>query len=121
AVRRAPARAQGRKPRGAGGGQGGRGERGRGVADKRADRAPARAGGVFAGWAAGFAPRKLVPAGWKKVPGKEPPADPRDPHVSVVEALSWAIVLGVAMETARLVAIRVTTKQLARAEDSFNQ
>ena len=72
--------------------------------------------GVMAGLVAGFATRKLVTAGWKQVTGKEPPSDPRDPHVSLSEALSWAIVLGVAMETARLVAIRVTTRQLARAE-----
>jgi len=72
--------------------------------------------GVMAGLVAGFGTRKLVTAGWKKLTGKEPPSDPRDPHVSLSEALSWAIVLGVAMETARLVAIRVTTRQLARAE-----
>jgi hypothetical protein len=92
-----------------------------GMPDKRADRASVQAVGVFAGLAAGFATRKLVTAGWKKVTGKEPPSDPRDPHVSVVEALSWAIVLGVAMETARLLAIRVTMKQLARAEGSSGQ
>ena len=77
--------------------------------------------GVMAGLVAGFATRKLVTVGWKQVTGKEPPKDPRDPHVSIGEALSWAIVLGVAMETARLVAIRVTTKQLARAEAQLRQ
>jgi len=94
----------------------GPGERGTSMADKRADRASVQAVGVMAGLAAGFATRKIVTAGWKKITGKEPPSDPRDPHVSIVEALSWAIVLGVAMETARLVAIRVTTKQLAKSE-----
>jgi Protein of unknown function (DUF4235) len=92
-----------------------------GMAEKRADRASAQAVGIMAGLAAGFATRKLVTAGWKKVTGKEPPSDPRDPRVSIGEALSWAIVLGVAMETARLVAIRVTTKQLARAEAQLRQ
>jgi hypothetical protein len=92
-----------------------------GMADKRADRASVQAMGVMAGLAAGFATRRLVTAGWKKVTGKEPPADPRDPRVSIAEALSWAVVLGVAMETARLVAIRVTTRQLARAQDSSGQ
>jgi hypothetical protein len=41
--------------------------------------------------------------------------------VSIGEALSWAIVLGVAMETARLVAIRVTTNQLRRNAASNGQ
>ena len=85
------------------------------MADKRPD-GFSQIVGVMAGLAAGFGTRKLVTAGWKKLTGKEPPSDPRDPHVSLSEALSWAIVLGVAMETARLVAIRVTTRQLARAE-----
>ena len=85
------------------------------MADKRPD-AFSQMVGVMAGLVAGFGTRKLVTAGWKKLTGKEPPSDPRDPHVSLSEALSWAIVLSVAMETARLVAIRVTTRQLARAE-----
>ena len=86
------------------------------MADKRPD-GFSQAVGVMAGLAAGFGTRKLVTAGWKKFTGKEPPSDPRDPHVSLGEALSWAIVLGVAMETARLVAIRVTARQLRRAVD----
>ena len=90
------------------------------MADKRPD-AFSQMVGVMAGLVAGFGTRKLVTAGWKKLTGKEPPNDPRDLHVSLSEALSWAIVLGVAMETARLVAIRVTTRQLARAEAQLRQ
>jgi hypothetical protein len=88
-----------------------------GMADKRADQI-SQTMGIMAGLAAGFGTRKIVTVGWKKVTGKEPPSDPRDPHVSIGEALSWAIVLGIAMETARLVAIRATTKQLRRNSDS---
>jgi hypothetical protein len=101
--------------------EGGPGLRGMSMTDKRADRASVQAVGVLAGLAAGFATRKLITAGWKKVTGKEPPSDPQDPHVSIGEALSWAIVLGVAMETARLVAIRVTTNQLRRNAASNGQ
>jgi hypothetical protein len=86
-----------------------------GMAEKRADRASVQTVGIMAGLAAGFATRKLITAGWTKVTGKEPPSDPGDPHVSIGEALSWAIVLGVTMETARLVAIRVTTNRLRNA------
>jgi len=99
----------GRHPR-AGGGPG---QKGTGMSDKRRD-GLVQALGVFAGLAAGFTTRRLVTAGWKKVTGKEPPSDPQDPHVSLGEALSWGIILGVTMETARLVAIRVATKQLRR-------
>ena len=90
------------------------------MANKRGN-AGAQAAGVMAGLAAGFATRKLVTAGWKQVTGKEPPSNPQDLRVSIGEALSWAIVLGVAMETARLVAIRVTTRQLSRKEASPGQ
>ena len=90
------------------------------MADKRPD-GFSQIVGVMAGLAAGFGTRKLVTAGWKRFTGKEPPSDPRDPHVGLGEALSWAIVLGVAMETARLVAIRVTTRRMTRSTDSHGQ
>ena len=87
------------------------------MADKRGD-GVSRVVGTFAALAAAMGTRKLVTVGWKQVTGKEPPKDPRDLHVSLGEALSWAIVLGVAMETARLVAIRVTSRQVRRAVDN---
>lgn len=81
------------------------------MADKRGD-GVSRAIGTFAALAAAMGTRKLVTVGWKKVTGKEPPNDPIDPRVSVGEALSWAILLGVTMETARLLAQRVATRKL---------
>ena len=98
----------------------GPGQKGTGMADKRGN-GVAQAVGVLAGLAAGFATRKLVTVGWKRVTGKEPPSDPQDPRVSIGEALSWAIVLGVAMETARLVAARAAARQLRRGADSNGQ
>jgi hypothetical protein len=92
-----------------------------GMADKRRPDGFSQMVGVMAGLIAGFGTRKAVTAGWKKFTGKEPPSDPRDPRVSLGEALSWAIVLGVAMETARLVAIRVTTRRLTRHAASNGQ
>ncbi len=83
------------------------------MADKRGD-GVSRAVGTFAALAAGMGTRKLVTAGWKRVTGKEPPSDPHDPHVGFGEALSWAIVLGVAMETARLLAQRAATRRMRR-------
>ena len=82
-----------------------------GMADKRGD-GVSRAVGTFAALAAAMGTRKLVTVGWKKVTGKEPPSDPHDPQVHFGEALSWAILLGVTMETARVVAQRAATRKL---------
>ena len=83
------------------------------MSDKRGD-GVSKAMGSFAAIAAAMGTRKLVTAGWKKVTGKEPPSDPHDPHVGIGEALSWAIVLGVTMETARLLAQRAATRGMRR-------
>ena len=83
----------------------------KGMADKRGD-GLSRAVGTFAALAAAMGTRKLVTVGWKKVTGKEPPSDPHDPQVHFGEALSWAILLGVTMETARVVAQRAATRKL---------
>ena len=83
------------------------------MADKRGD-GVSRAVGTFAALAAGMGTRKLVTVGWKRFTGKEPPSDPHDPHVRIGEALSWAIVLGVTMETARLLAQRAARRRMRR-------
>ena len=81
------------------------------MADKRGD-GLSRAIGTFAALAAAMVTRKLVTVGWKKITGKEPPSDPHDPQVHFGEALGWAILLGVTMETARVVALRAATRKL---------
>jgi Protein of unknown function (DUF4235) len=83
------------------------------MSDKRGE-GVSRVVGTFAAVAAAMATRKLVTAGWKRLTGKEPPSDPHDPQVGFGEALSWAIVLGVTMETARLVAQRAATRRMRR-------
>jgi len=83
------------------------------MADKRGD-GLSRAVGTFAAVAAAMGTRKLVTVGWKKITGKEPPSDPGDPQVGFSEALSWAILLGVTMETARLLAQRATVRRITR-------
>ena len=70
--------------------------------------------GTLAALGAAMLTRRLVTAGWKRLTGKEPPDDPQDQSVGFGEALSWAIILGVAMETARLVAQRTATRQIRR-------
>ena len=56
--------------------------------------------------AAGFIARKAVTFAWTKVTGKEPPANPEDPGVALVEALSWSVLTGVTVAALRLLAIR---------------
>jgi uncharacterized membrane protein len=49
---------------------------------------------------------------WKRVTGKEPPSNPEDPEVALGEAIGWAVAMGVAMSTARLLATRLTAKRM---------
>lgn len=78
---------------------------------KNADLTARIAGGV-ASLAAGFAARKLIEFGWKKITGKEPPTEPESPEVAIVEAVSWAVVTGVGIEVSRLLATRLVAKRL---------
>jgi hypothetical protein len=45
--------------------------------------------------------RKVLAVAWTKVFGKQPPVDLKDPKVTFPEAIGWAIVLAVVVETAR--------------------
>ena len=83
------------------------------MSDKRGD-GGTKALGALAAFAAAFAARKLITIAWTKITGKEPPSDPQDPQVGIGEALSWAVVMGVAIETARLLAGRAATRRLRR-------
>jgi hypothetical protein len=71
----------------------------------------ARAINALAGAAAAFGARKLITFGWKKLTGKEPPEHPEDPQVGLREALIWGVVLGVSVSTARMLAMRATTRR----------
>jgi hypothetical protein len=80
------------------------------MADKRAD-IGARLIGSLAALAAGFFMRKLITSVWTKTTGKEPPAHPEDPQVALGEAMGWAILTGVGVEAARLLATRAAAKR----------
>ena len=54
----------------------------------------------------------LISLVWTRATGKEPPVHPEDLEVGLKEALGWAVVTGVAMEAARLLATRAATKQV---------
>jgi len=70
-----------------------------------------RAVSALAGAAAAFGARKLITFGWTKLTGKEPPEHPEDPQVAMREALIWGVVLGVTVSTARMLAMRATTRR----------
>ena len=63
--------------------------------------------------------RKVLGTAWTKARGKEPPVDLTDPRVTFGEAIGWAILLGIAVETARFFIIRAVAKrQLPPAGDA---
>ena len=85
------------------------------MSDQRAE-GVSRAVGAFAAFAGAYGARKVVAYGWRRITGKEPPTDPQDPKVGIGEALTWAVLLGVAMEAARLLAGRAATKNIRRGD-----
>jgi len=58
-----------------------------------------------------FVARKVITVIWTRTTGKVPPTDPADPAVSVLQALSWAVVAGVTIEAARVFATRATARR----------
>jgi Protein of unknown function (DUF4235) len=81
------------------------------MSDQRADMTTKIAGGIAA-FAAAYAARKLIAFAWTRATGREPPVHPEDPDVGLKEALGWAMVTGVVMEAARLLATRAAAKQV---------
>jgi len=69
------------------------------------------------GFAAAFAARKMLHFAWKQVTGKEPPEHPEDPQVALGEAISWALLLGLGVGVARMLATRAVTKKVAEPSE----
>ena len=67
-----------------------------------------------AAFGAGFVARRAITFAWKKATGKEPPTSPESPETHIAEALAWAVVMGVGMEVARLLATRAAAKRWAK-------
>ena len=64
----------------------------------------------LAATAASMAARQAITFLWTRATGKEPPTHPSDAQVALPEALGWAMLTGVTIGTARLLAIRATTR-----------
>ena len=82
------------------------------MADKRGSGGNKVISGVV-GFAAAFGARKMLIFAWKRITGKEPPEHPEDPQVALGEALGWALVLGIGVQVARMLALRATSKRIA--------
>jgi hypothetical protein len=87
------------------------------MADKRGD-GMTKAMHSMAAFGAAFAARKVLTAGWKRATGKEPPVDPQDPGVSIMEALGWAIAMGVVVGAVRVLAIRAVEGMTRRGSEA---
>ena len=49
---------------------------------------------------------------WRQVSGKEPPLGPDDQQAPLGRAIAWTLVMGAAITTARMIAIRYTSRLL---------
>jgi hypothetical protein len=81
------------------------------MADKGGDTGT-RVVATLAAFAATFVTRKVITTAWKRITGKEPPSNPEDPDIDLLEAVGWAAFMGVAVGTARLLATRAATRRL---------
>ena len=72
---------------------------------------------AVAAMAAAFVARKVITLVWTKATGKEPPTHPEDPQVALTEALGWAVLTGVSVEAARLLATRAAARRTYSGPD----
>ncbi len=72
---------------------------------------------AVAAMAAAFIARKVITFAWTKATGKEPPTHPEDPQVGLTEALGWAMLTGVSVEAARLLATRAAARRTYSGPD----
>ena len=85
---------------------------------KKSRESNSRLVGTLATTGAVMLARKIVTLAWTRTTGRKPPTDPADPAVSVLQALSWAVIAGVTVEAARVFATRATARR--PAPDSGN-
>lgn len=83
------------------------------MADKSAEKPDMtwRIVGALVGLGVGFASRKVLSFAWEKSTGKKPPASADALDISLGEAIAYAVVMGLGMEVARIVALRVAAKK----------
>lgn len=87
------------------------------MADRKVDLGT-KIASAAAATAAAFVARKVITLAWTKTTGREPPTHPEDPRVALSEALSWAVLTGVTVEAARLLATRAAARRTHSGPDS---
>ena len=65
---------------------------------------------------AAFVARKMTDGTWKFVTGKDSPQNPEDPDIDMKEAVAFAVLSGVIMGLARMLANRQATKVMAKGQ-----
>ena len=58
---------------------------------------------------------------WKKVTGKEPPLGPDDQEAPLGLSIAWTLVMGAVITTARMIAIRYTSRLLHGHQQSVTE
>jgi hypothetical protein len=70
---------------------------------------------ALAGATAAFIARKLMVFAWTKITGRKPPEAAEDRKVATSEAVAWAFVVGAGVGVARVLAVRLASRQSGRA------
>jgi Protein of unknown function (DUF4235) len=69
---------------------------------------------AMAGAVAAFIARKAIIFAWTKITGKRPPEAAEDRKFTIGEALAWAFVTGAGVGVARVLAVRLASRQSGR-------
>jgi|CZKW01.1.fsa_nt_gi hypothetical protein len=79
------------------------------MSGKRGD-LTSRAVSGLAGAGAAYGARKAITFAWRRITGNEPPTNPEDRQVSLRESVVWALLIGAGVNTAWMLATRVTSR-----------
>ena len=63
-----------------------------------------------------LAAQKVMRVGWRRITGKEPPGSSDDQQIPLGQAVAWTLLLGAAIATARMFAVRYASYLLPRRE-----
>ena len=74
-----------------------------------------------AGMAAAAGAYKALQLAWKRVTGNEAPLGPDDEQAPLSRAVAWTLVMGAAITTARMIAIRYLSRLLPSGQQQSMQ
>jgi len=73
------------------------------------------------GMAAAAGAYKGLQLTWKQISGKEPPPGPDDQQAPLGRAIAWTLLMGAAVTTARMIAIRYLSRLLPSGQQQSMQ